>query len=123
MSLHSVRRRVIAAAALLLVGLAVASPVAMAAEAAAAIPAAPPEISIDNFTFGPNALTVKAGTTVKWTNRDDIPHTIIDKQRKVFRSKVLDTDDSFSFTFNQPGTYEYFCGLHPHMTGQIVVTE
>ncbi|HTI87721.1 MAG TPA: cupredoxin family copper-binding protein [Alphaproteobacteria bacterium] len=96
----------------------------MAAEAAAAIPAAaaPAEISIDNFTFGPNVLTVKAGTTVRWVNRDDIPHTILDKQRKVFRSKVLDTDDSFSFTFAAPGTYEYFCGLHPHMTGQVVVT-
>jgi plastocyanin len=79
-------------------------------------------ITIDNFTFGPNVLTVKAGTTVTWVNRDDIPHTILDKDRKVFRSKVLDTEDSFSFTFSQPGTYDYFCGLHPHMTGHVVVT-
>lgn len=79
-------------------------------------------IAIDNFTFGPNVLTVKAGTTVTWVNRDDIPHTIIDKNRKVFRSKVLDTEDTFSFTFAQPGTYDYFCGLHPHMTGHVVVT-
>ncbi len=89
---------------------------------AAAVPADGVTISIDNFTFGPNVLTVKAGATVRWVNRDDIPHTILDKQRKVFRSKVLDTDDAFSFTFKEPGTYEYFCGLHPHMTGRVIVT-
>jgi plastocyanin len=79
-------------------------------------------VKIDNFTFGPKVLTVKAGTAVTWINQDDIPHTIIEKNRKVFRSKVLDTDDKFTFTFNEPGTYDYFCGLHPHMTAQIVVT-
>jgi amicyanin len=88
----------------------------------AAIPPTGTTIAIDNFTFGPNVLTVKAGTTVTWVNRDDIPHTIVDKNRKVFRSKVLDTEETFSFTFAQPGTYDYFCGLHPHMTGQVVVT-
>ena len=88
----------------------------------AAIPPTSTTIAIDNFTFGPNVLTVKAGTTVTWVNRDDIPHTILDKNRKVFRSKVLDTEDTFSFTFAQAGTYDYFCGLHPHMTGQVVVT-
>jgi plastocyanin len=79
-------------------------------------------VKIDNFTFGPKVLTVKAGTTVTWVNQDDIPHTIVDKSRKVFRSKPLDTDDQYSFTFTQPGTYDYFCGLHPHMTAQVVVT-
>jgi len=78
-------------------------------------------VSIDNFTFGPSPLTVKAGTTVTWTNRDDIPHSIVDKDRKLFRSKVLDTGESFSFTFSNPGSYDYFCSLHPHMTGHIVV--
>jgi plastocyanin len=78
-------------------------------------------VSIDNFTFTSSNLTVKAGTTVTWTNHDDIPHSIVDKNRKLFRSKVLDTGESFSFTFSNPGSYDYFCGLHPHMTGHIVV--
>jgi plastocyanin len=84
--------------------------------------AADSTVSIDNFTFNPNVLTVKAGTTVTWVNNDDIPHIILDKNRKVFHSKVLDTEDKFSFTFAQPGTYDYFCGLHPHMTAQVIVT-
>jgi plastocyanin len=77
-------------------------------------------VKIDNFTFDPPRLTVKAGTTVTWYNEDDIPHTVAatDKQ---FRSKALDTDGKFSFTFTTPGSYEYFCSLHPHMTGVIVV--
>ena len=63
---------------------------------------------------------MKAGTTVTWDNEDDIPHTVASSS-KLFRSKVLDTDDKFSFTFTTPGVYEYFCSLHPHMTGTIVV--
>ena len=77
-------------------------------------------VKIDNFTFEPEKLTIKAGTTVTWKNEDDIPHTIA-SATKAFKSKALDTDDSFSFTFATPGTYEYFCSLHPHMTGTIVV--
>ncbi|HTP91446.1 MAG TPA: cupredoxin family copper-binding protein [Xanthobacteraceae bacterium] len=77
-------------------------------------------VSIDNFTFTPQTLTVKAGTTVTWTNKDDIPHAIAATD-KGFRSKALDTDDSYSFTFTTPGTYQYFCSLHPHMTGTVVV--
>ena len=77
-------------------------------------------VSIDNFTFGPQTLTVKAGTTVTWTNKDDIPHTVA-AVNKEFRSKALDTDDAYTFTFTTPGTYAYFCSLHPHMTGTIVV--
>jgi len=77
-------------------------------------------VSIDNFTFNPQKLTVKAGTTVTWTNKDDIPHAIA-AVGKEFKSKVLDTDNSFSFTFTTPGSYNYFCSLHPHMTGAIVV--
>jgi plastocyanin len=78
-------------------------------------------ISIDNFTFNPPTLTVKAGTTVTWTNKDDIPHGIASANNAFARSKALDTDDSFSFTFTTPGTYQYFCYIHPHMTGTIVV--
>jgi amicyanin len=78
------------------------------------------EVKIDNFTFAPQHLTVKSGTTVTWTNEDDIPHTVA-ASSKAFKSKALDTDDRFSFTFTTPGTYEYFCALHPHMTGSIVV--
>jgi amicyanin len=77
-------------------------------------------VTIDNFVFGPERLTVKAGTTVTWTNRDDIPHTVASKDR-LFKSKVMDTDQSYSFTFSTPGEYSYFCSLHPHMTGTIVV--
>jgi amicyanin len=75
---------------------------------------------IDNFTFAPGNLTVKAGTTVTWINEDDIPHTVV-ATNKAFRSKALDTDDKFSFTFTTPGSYEYFCSLHPYMKATVVV--
>jgi plastocyanin len=78
------------------------------------------EVKIDNFSFGPQALTVQTGTTVNWTNRDDIPHTVVSPD-KVFKSKVLDTDEKFSFTFDKPGEYSYFCSIHPKMTGKVVV--
>jgi plastocyanin len=77
-------------------------------------------ITIDNFTFTPPELTVAVGTTVKWVNHDDIPHTVVSKD-KVFRSKALDTDDSFSYTFASAGSFDYFCGLHPHMVGKVIV--
>ncbi len=80
----------------------------------------PVAVAIDNFVFGPDRLTIKAGTTVTWTNRDDIPHTVASKDR-LFKSRVMDTDESYSFTFTTPGEYSYFCSLHPHMTGTIVV--
>ena len=78
------------------------------------------EIKIDNFTFGPPDLTVASGTTVTWINNDDVPHTVVSDD-KVFRSKALDTDDKFSYTFTKPGTYNYFCSVHPKMTAKIVV--
>ena len=78
------------------------------------------EVKVDNFSFGPATLTVAVGTTVTWTNRDDIPHTIVSND-KVFKSKVLDTDEKFSFTFTKAGTYPYFCSIHPKMTGSVVV--
>ena len=76
-------------------------------------------VTIDNFTFSPAVLTVKLGTTVTWKNHDDIPHTVVSAGK--FRSKTLDTDDGFSFTFTAAGEYKYFCSLHPHMTGMIKV--
>ena len=76
-------------------------------------------VTIDNFTFEPAQLTVKVGTTVTWKNRDDIPHTVVSAGK--FRSKAMDTDDSYSFTFTAAGDYTYFCSLHPHMTGTIKV--
>ena len=78
------------------------------------------EVKIDNFTFNPKQVTVKAGDTITWVNHDDIPHAVT-SQTQAFRSKALDTDDKFSFTFATPGTYPYFCALHPQMTGTIVV--
>jgi amicyanin len=77
-------------------------------------------VTIDNFTFTAPELTVAVGPTVKWVNHDDIPHNVVDKN-KTFRSKALDTDDSYSFTFASAGTFDYFCGLHPHMVGKIIV--
>jgi plastocyanin len=77
------------------------------------------QVTIDNFTFSPPELTVKVGDTVTWTNHDDIPHTVTSAGK--FRSKALDTDNSFSFTFASAGDYKYFCSLHPHMTGMIKV--
>jgi plastocyanin len=79
-------------------------------------------VSIDNFKFEPAELTVPVGTTVKWTNRDDVPHTATSKDEpRTFDSKSLDTDDSYSFTFTKPGTYSYYCKVHTHMTATIIV--
>lgn len=80
------------------------------------------EVKIDNFSFGPASLAVAVGTTVTWTNRDDIPHTVVSTDdAKTFKSKVLDTDEKFSFTFSKAGTYLYFCSIHPKMTGKVIV--
>jgi plastocyanin len=78
-------------------------------------------VKIDNFTFAPATITVRAGGTVTWVNDDDIPHAIAADDHS-FKSKVMDTDGRFSTTFAKPGTYGYFCSLHPHMTGKVVVT-
>lgn len=78
------------------------------------------KVTIDNFTFAPAELTISVGTTVTFDNHDDIPHSVVEKN-KLFRSKALDTDESYSFTFTSAGTYDYFCGLHPHMVGKIIV--
>ena len=83
--------------------------------------ATPATVFIDNFIFNPKAVTVKAGTTVTWTNRDDIVHGIASSNNAFKKSPAMDTDDTYSFTFTTPGTYQYFCYLHPQMVGSIVV--
>ena len=82
--------------------------------------AATAEVKIDNLSFGPGTVTVAVGTTVVWTNRDDIPHTVVSTDG-VFKSKVLDTDEKFSYTFTKAGAFPYFCSIHPKMTGKVVV--
>jgi len=77
-------------------------------------------VKIDNFVFGPQTITVPVGATVTWTNVDDIPHTSVSTEG-VFKSKVLDTDEKFSYTFTKAGTYPYYCTIHPKMTGKVVV--
>jgi plastocyanin len=79
-------------------------------------------VKIDNFSFSPATLTVPVGTTVIWTNQDDIPHTVVSTDDpRAFRSKVLDTDEKFSYTFTKAGTFAYFCSVHPKMTGTVLV--
>jgi len=77
-------------------------------------------VTIDNFSFGPETLSVPVGTTVTWVNRDDIPHTSVSTDG-LFKSKVMDTDEKFSYTFSKAGTYPYYCTIHPKMTGKVVV--
>ena len=105
-----------------LLGAAVAAIASISLQAGKAVAAdpAPVDIKIDNFTFAPQRLIVKAGTTVTWRNQDDIPHAIASSIR-LFKSKALDTDESYAFTLKTAGTYEYFCSLHPQMIGTIVV--
>ena len=91
--------------------------------AAAGAPTAangPVEVKIDNYSFMPGDLTVAAGTTVTWVNHDDVPHTVRNNDGTI-KSKALDTDEKFSMTFDKPGTYEYFCSIHPKMTAKVVV--
>ena len=92
----------------------------LVADRARAAPPPAAAVQIGNFTFKAPVVTVKPGTTITWTNGDDIPHTVVSKNG-LFKSKVLDTGDKFSFTFAKPGQFGYFCSLHPHMTGTIIV--
>jgi plastocyanin len=78
------------------------------------------KLEVENYSFLPKSVAVKAGTTVTWTNEDNTPHTVA-SSTKLFKSKALDTTDSFSYTFTTPGVYQYFCSLHPFMTGTVVV--
>ena len=85
--------------------------------------AGPPtaDVKIDNFNFTPATLTVKVGTQITWTNNDDIPHTVVSEDHTTFKSKVLDTGEKFTYTATKPGTYSYFCSIHPKMTGKLLV--
>jgi plastocyanin len=112
MKLKSSRRALLLAAAAMLV-------FGIGAYAGAAAPSA---VTIDNFAFSPTPLTVAPGTTVTWANKDEEPHTVMSADGgKTFKSEALDTDDKFSFTFDKVGTYKYFCSIHPHMVGTVVV--
>lgn len=104
---------------LMLLAIAAGRPTVSASGPATNSPAAS-EVKIDNFSFTPPTITVATGTQVTWTNGDDIPHNVVSDDQ-TFKSKTLDTDEKFSFTFTKPGTYSYFCSIHPKMTGKIVV--
>lgn len=95
--------------------------VGLAGTASAGENAAGMQIAIDNFSFAPTTLTVPAGTKVTWVNHDDIPHTVVSEDKTTFKSQALDTDEKFSFTFAKPGTYTYFCSIHPKMTAKVIV--
>ena len=122
MTIMVMKKRVyLAGAAVVLVAATVLSATLSSVSAnAQSRPAPAQEVKIDNFSFGPATLTVAAGTTVTWTNRDDIPHNVV-STANMFKSKVVDTDEKFSYTFAKPGTFPYFCSIHPKMTGQVVV--
>jgi plastocyanin len=92
------------------------------APAAPAADAKQQQVAIDNFSFAPRTLTVPVGATVTWTNKDDIPHTVVSTKKR-FASPALDTDQQFSYRFTAPGTYPYYCSVHPMMTGTVVVTK
>ena len=78
------------------------------------------EVRVDNFTFSPDTITVPLNSSVTWVNKDDIPHVIASNDG-LFKSKALDTDQQYSFTFTKAGTYPYYCSIHPKMTGKIIV--
>ena len=96
--------------------------VAIALTSAAPARAGEVAVTIDNFTFSPETITVAAGTRIVWTNHDDIPHSVVSAERPPpFKSPVMDTDEKYDRAFDTPGRYDYFCGLHPHMKGTVVV--
>jgi plastocyanin len=109
---------IVRAATLAVLGLAF---VGLAGTASAGENPASMQITIDNFSFAPATLTVPAGTKVTWVNHDDIPHTVVSEDKATFKSQALDTDEQFSFTFAKPGTYTYFCSIHPKMTAKVIV--
>ena len=82
---------------------------------------APNAVTIDNFSFLPQTLTVPVGTTVTWINHDDVPHTVVSTDKTTIVSPALDTDEKFSYTFTAAGTNDYYCSVHPHMKGKVIV--
>ena len=120
MKFNNRRALPLAAAALLALNLPAYAADADAPQQVAAVQA--PAVTIDNFAFAPALVVVAPGTKVTWTIKDEEPHTVTSADGgKTFKSDALDTDDKFSFTFDKPGTYKYFCSIHPHMIGTIVV--
>ncbi len=115
------KRLIFSVASILTISLAVAISSGTQPMPAGADPRSKYDVKIDNGSFSPGTLTIPAGATVTWTNHDDVPHNVVSSEGKSFRSPVLDTDQKFSFTFRKPGTYSYFCGLHPKMIGKVVV--
>src|SRR5450631_2091525 len=112
-------RWIVGIATSLLLALAVVAGVQRTMAAGAETAPSGPEVTIDNFMFTPATLTVKVGTPITWTNHDDIPHTVVSDD-KTFKSRALDTDEKFTFTPTKPGTYSYFCSIHPKMVGKVV---
>jgi len=108
----------VAALAIVICGLVMTN---FSGQALAADNPAAKQVTIDNFSFSPTTITVPAGTEVTWVNHDDIPHTVVSDDKSTFKSRPLDTDEKFSFTFAKPGTYNYFCSIHPKMTAKVVV--
>jgi plastocyanin len=104
-----------------LCGVALASPGAMAASASASTSMQTQRVDIRNFAFAPATLTVRAGTRVTWTNQDEEPHVVTSAGSQFASSKGLDTSDSYAVTFSRPGTYAYYCSIHPMMVGTIIV--
>lgn len=103
----------------IVVAMALATLILLSTPARGADPAST-EVRVDNFTFGPDTLTVPVNSSVTWVNKDDVPHVIASNDG-LFKSKALDTDDKYSYTFTKAGTYSYFCSIHPKMVGKIVV--
>lgn len=119
----SINRRALPLAAALMLALSLPAHAADPAQQSQQVAAvASGAVAIDNFAFAPAILTIAPGTTVTWTNKDEEPHTVTSADgAQTFTSPALDTDDKFSFTFDKPGTYRYFCAIHPHMVGTIIV--
>jgi plastocyanin len=118
----SITRRALPLAAAVALALSAPAYAADPGEATQVAAARPAAVTISNFAFGPAILTVAPGTKVTWLNKDEEPHTVLSADGGLtFKSPALDTDDQFSFTFDKPGTYKYFCSVHPHMVGTVVV--
>jgi plastocyanin len=104
-----------------IIALALIATTIISSRPASAADSAPVAVKIDNFSFTPQTITIPVGTEVTWTNQDDIPHTVVSDDKTTFKSPALDTDEKFSFKFENKGTYTYFCSIHPKMTAKIVV--
>src|ERR1700690_1019984 len=120
--MNSIKRRALPLAASVMLPLSVPAHAAETSEPQQVAAVQPGSVTIDNFAFAPAILTIAPGTKVTWDNKDEEPHTVTSADGgRTFKSPALDTDDKFSFTFDKPGTYKYFCSIHPHMVGTIVV--